>query len=418
MNVPYYKPSIGEQEIQEVVDCLRNGWLTTGPKAKLFEAEFARYVGRAHAVALSSCTAALHLALDAIGLTAGQTVVVPTLTFASTAEVVLYFGAKPLFVDCRPEDLNLNVADAAERIEAARARGEQVVAIMPVHYGGQLGDVAGVAALANRHGLKVIEDAAHCCPAYYRDSETEPWKPVGSLGEISCFSFYANKAITTGEGGMACTDHEKYANRMRLMSLHGISRDAWKRYTADGSWFYEILAPGYKYNMTDVAAAIGLHQLRKADHLHQQRARVAKLYSERLADIDELILPRELPNRIHSWHLYHVRLKLNKLSLDRGQFIAELKQAGIGASVHWMPLHMQPLYRERFGYRSADYPCAAAIYPQIVSLPIFPDMISEQVEYVCRTIQGIISRARVAVQGFDFDSVGAATPLREMQAAD
>src|SRR5437773_3636661 len=293
-SIPFYKPSLGEAEINEVVDCLRTGWLTTGPKTKQFEADFAQYLGHPHAVAVNSCTAALHLALEAIGLKAGQRVVVPTMTFAATAEVVRYFNANPLFVDCRPEDLNIDVTDAAERISTALDSGEQIAAIIPVHYGGQIGDVAGIKALAKRFNLRIIEDAAHCCPAYYRDDGVSPWKTVGTGAEISCFSFYANKAITTGEGGMACTDSQEHADRMRIMSLHGISRDAWKRYTAEGSWRYEIVAPGFKYNLTDIAAAIGLHQVRKADQLHEKRTQLARLYFELLGTVDELILPREM----------------------------------------------------------------------------------------------------------------------------
>ncbi len=398
-SIPFYKPSIGEPEINEVADCLRTGWLTTGPKAKQFEAEFARYIQHTHAVAVNSCTAALHLALEAVGLKAGQTVVVPTMTFAATAEVVRYFGATPLLVDCRAADLNLDVTDAARRIEAAVARGEEVTAIIPVHYGGQIGDMAGVTALAGRYGLKIIEDAAHCCPAYYRDQRSAPWKTVGSAAEITCFSFYANKTITTGEGGMACTESPEHADRMRIMSLHGISRDAWKRYTAEGSWCYEIIAPGYKYNLTDIAAAIGLHQLRKADQLHEKRTQRARLYSEHLGELDELILPKEMPNRIHSWHLYSVRLKLDRLSVDRAAVISEMKSAGIGTSVHWRPLHLHPYYREMLGYEPSAFPCSAAIYPELVSLPLYPDMTPEQVEYVCRTLKEIIGRSRVSVRG-------------------
>ena len=400
-SIPFYKPSIGEPEINEVVDCLRTGWLTTGPKTKQFETEFARYIQHTHAVAVNSCTAALHLALEAVGLKAGQTVVVPTMTFAATAEVVRYFSATPLLVDCRAADFNLDVADAARRIEAALARGEEVTAIIPVHYGGQIGDAAAVTALAERYGLKIIEDAAHCCPAYYRDREGAPWKSVGSAAEIACFSFYANKTITTGEGGMACTESQEHADRMRIMSLHGISRDAWKRYTAEGSWCYEIIAPGYKYNLTDIAAAIGLHQLRKADRLHEKRAQWARLYSEYLSEVDELILPKEMQNRIHSWHLYSVRLRLDLLNVDRAAVISKMKSAGIGTSVHWMPLHMHPYYREMLGYESSDCPCSAAIYPELVSLPLYPDMTPEQVEYVCRTLKEIIGRSRVVVSGVD-----------------
>jgi len=395
--IPFYKPSIGEPEINEVVDCLRSGWLTTGPKTKQFEAEFASYIRQTHAVALNSCTAALHLALEAIGLKAGQTVVVPTMTFAATAEVVRYFNATPLFVDCREADLNLDVADAAERIDAARGQGEDVAAIIPVHYGGQIGDVAGVVALARRHDLKIIEDAAHCCPAYYRDDAASPWKSVGTEAEVSCFSFYANKTITTGEGGMACTESQEIADRMRIMSLHGISRDAWKRYTAEGSWYYEIVAPGFKYNLTDIAAAIGLHQVRKADQLHKKRAQWARVYSELLSDVDELILPQEMPDRIHSWHLYSVRVQVDRLSVDRAEVISEMKRAGIGTSVHWTPLHMHPYYRETFGCQSSDYFCAAGIYPELVSLPLYPDLTEEDVVYVGRTLKEIIARSRVTI---------------------
>jgi dTDP-4-amino-4,6-dideoxygalactose transaminase len=383
--IPFYRPSIGQAEIDEVVDCLKTGWLTTGPKAKQFEDEFSRYMQHRHAIAVNSCTAAMHLALEATGLKAGQRVVVPTMTFAATAEVVRYFNAVPLFVDCRPEDMNMDVLDAAERIEMARDDGEEVAAIIPVHYGGQIGDVARTRALAEMYELHLIEDAAHCCPAYYRDDEGSPWKTVGSEASISCYSFYANKTITTGEGGMACTDSEAYADRMRIMSLHGISRDAWKRYTAEGSWYYEIVAPGYKYNLTDIAAAIGLHQLRKADHLHERRVELAQRYWDLLGDVDELILPKTMPNRIHSWHLFSVRLKLDN--------------CGIGTSVHWMPLHMHPYYTGTLGCKPSDCPRAASIYPELISLPIYPEMTEKEVEYVSRNLKEIISRSRVTVSG-------------------
>ena len=397
--IAFYRPSIGQTEIDEVIDCLKSGWLTTGPKVKRFEEDFSRYVQRKYAVALNSCTAALHLALEAIGLTAGQRVVVPTMTFAATAEVVRYFNAVPLFADCRLEDLNLDVRDAAERITAAEADAQEVVAIIPVHYGGQIGDSAGVRALAETHDLQIVEDAAHCCPAYYRDDAESPWKPVGTEAAISCFSFYANKTITTGEGGMACTDSEEIADRMRIMSLHGISRDAWKRYTAEGSWYYEIVAPGYKYNLTDIAAAIGVHQLRKADVFHQRRVQLAERYSGLLANVDEVILPKTMPNRIHSWHLFSIRLKPDSCKMDRAEVIQELQRAGIGASVHWMPLHMHPYYRETLACKPSDYPRAASIYAQLLSLPLYPEMTFDDVDYVCCSLKEIIARSRVSASG-------------------
>lgn len=427
--IPFFKPSVDDAEIDEVVETLRSGWLTTGPKTKQFEREFAAYIGQGHAVAVNSCTAALHLALEAIGLKAGQGVVVPTMTFAATAEVVRYFGARPLLVDCRPEDFNLDVANAERTIQRAIDAGQSVVAIMPVHYGGQIGDVQGIAALAKRYGLKIVEDAAHCCPAFYRpvqaesvpishgqcppselrtDSEprslttdhrsliTDHWLPVGHSADITCFSFYANKCITTGEGGMACTNHDAYADRMRIMSLHGISRDAWKRYTDEGSWYYEIIAPGYKYNLTDVAAAMGIHQLRKAAALHRLRTQWADLYSQLLAEVEEVVVPRQQPNRIHSWHLYPIRLKLDRLKIDRAQFILELQTRGISTSVHWMPLHLHPYYRETYGYVADQFPVATALYPEIITLPLYPAMTEADVRQVGQAVADV-SMTRRAV---------------------
>ncbi len=409
--IPFYRPSIGEDEINEVVQTLRSGWLTTGPKTKQFEKEFAEFFGQKHAVAVNSCTAALHLALEAIGVKAGQSVVVPTMTFAATAEVVRYLGARPILVDCRLDDSNLDVADAERRIQAALAEGQTVTAIMPVHYGGQIGDMAGVQALAQRYHLKVIEDAAHACPAFFRSGERKAgsgpvssselraasspapdWLPVGTGSDVSCYSFYANKCITTGEGGMALTNSDEYADRMRIMSLHGISRDAWKRFTSEGSWYYEIIAPGYKYNLTDIAAAIGIHQLRRAGELHRRRAGLAELYSSLLGDVQELVLPRQLPDRIHSWHLYAIRLRLDRITIDRGQFIKELQERGIGISVHWMPLHMHPYYRETYGYRPEDFPTAASLYQEIITLPLFPDMTETDIRYVSDSIRAVIAR--------------------------
>lgn len=419
--IPFYKASIEAEEIAEVVDTLKSGWLTTGPKTKQFERDFGDYIRQKHAVALNSCTAALHLALEAIGLKAGQAVVVPTMTFAATAEVVRYFGATPLLVDCRIEDFNLDVTNAEEKIKAAIGSGREVAAIIPVHYGGQIGDVDGVERLARAYRLKVIEDAAHCCPAFYRNGSASPtplsckqsaassnlnpepskqqppaptWLPVGTSAHISCYSFYANKTITTGEGGMACTDNEEYADRMRIMSLHGISRDAWKRYTAEGSWYYEITAPGYKYNLTDIAAAIGIHQLRKADRMHQRRTIIAESYRRHLTDIEEIILPSELPNRIHSWHLFATRLRLDLLAIDRAQFITELQKRGVSTSVHWLPLHMHPYYRETYSYAPEDLPVAAGLYPELVTLPLYPDLTEAEIAYVGDCVREIVQANR------------------------
>ncbi len=396
LKIPFHRPEIGEEEIDEVIATLRSGWLTTGSKTRQFEADFAAYTGAKHAIALNSATAALHLALEAVGLRRGESVLVPTMTFAATAEVVRYFDAKPILVDCRDDDLNLDLADARRQAESALARGEQLRAIIPVHYGGQIADMAGIMALARDFGLRVIEDAAHCCPAHYRNDASAPWKPAGAESDVCCYSFYANKCITTGEGGMACTNDDALAERMRIMSLHGISKDAWKRFTSEGSWYYEIIAPGFKYNLTDIAASLGLHQLKKADHLRAERERVAKAYQQRLAALPEVISPDCDGNRIHSWHLFVIRLRLEGLTVDRARIISLLKEAGIGTSVHWMPLHLHPYYRDTYGLRPADFPAATRLFQEIISLPIFPGMSDGDVSFVCDALATLLARHRRA----------------------
>lgn len=394
MTIQFHRPSIGNDEINEVVDCLKSGWLTTGPKTKQFEAEFAAYVGSKHAVALNSATAALHLGLEAIGLQRGESVLVPTMTFAATAEVVRYFDAKPILVDCREGDMNLDPTDARRRAEEAIRCGERIRAIIPVHYGGQIVDMTAVRKLAADFSLRIVEDAAHCCPAGYRDHAGAPWRKVGSDGDISCYSFYANKCITTGEGGMACTNDDALAERMRIMSLHGISKDAWKRFSAEGSWYYEIVAPGFKYNLTDIASAIGLHQLRKAEMFRRERDRVASRYQNLLAGLEEVQLPAEHPDRYHAWHLYAVRLRLERITIDRSAVIEALKGAGIGTSVHWIPLHMHPYYHKTYGYAPADLPVAARLAQEMVSLPIYPDLRDDEIAYVAEKLTDILRTHR------------------------
>jgi len=394
MKIPFHLPRIEEEEIAEVVATLRSGWLTTGAKTKQFEAEFALYVGAKHAVALNSATAALHLALEAIGLQKGDVVLVPTMTFAATAEVVRYFDATPILVDCRESDFNIDLNDACRKADEIVSAGGHLKAIIPVHFGGQAVDMLGVLALAKAYNLKVIEDAAHCCPAFYRENQTMPWKSVGSESDVACYSFYANKCITTGEGGMACTNDDNLADRMRIMALHGISKDAWKRFTAEGSWYYEIVAPGYKYNLTDIASSIGLHQLRKANYFRDLRDRVAKTYARLLAETD-LVRPLYInADRVHAWHLYVIRLKLDSLRIDRAVVIEELKAAGVGASVHWIPLHMHPYYRQTYGYQSEDLPIAARVSRENISLPIFPGMKDEEIAYVVDHLLALLEKHR------------------------
>ena len=389
MNIPFHRASLGDEEIQEVTATLKSGWLTTGPRTKQFEADFAAFTGASHAVALNSATAALHLALEAVGVTRGDAVLVPTMTFAATAEVVRYFDAKPILVDCREDDLNIDVTHAQAVADAAVDAGERLKAVIPVHYGGKVCDMKGIVALAKRHKLTIIEDAAHCCPAEYRDAPGQPWKKVGAESTVACYSFYANKCITTGEGGMACTNDEEIAGRMRTMALHGISKDAWKRFTSEGSWYYEIVAPGFKYNLTDIAAALGLHQLKKAGQFRERREAVVRRYRERLSDSRFIKVPADDPDRVHSWHLFEIQLKLDRLRVDHGPVIAELKKAGVGCSVHWMPLHMHPYYRKTYGTKPEDLPVSARVFPGLISLPLYPSMTEAETDYVCSTLERI-----------------------------
>jgi dTDP-4-amino-4,6-dideoxygalactose transaminase len=390
MNVPFFRPDLSEAEIAEVVDTLRSGWLTTGPKVKRFEEEFAAAVGAPHAVAVNSCTAALHLAVEALGLDRGQAVLVPTMTFAATAEIVRYSGAVPVLVDCDPVTLNLDLADAERKIADLKT---EPVGIIPVHVGGLMMDVGAVSDFARRHGLWVVEDAAHAFPAAWRPEARSPWQRCGEgTAAVTCFSFYANKTITTGEGGMAATADPALAERMRRMSLHGLSNDAWGRFAKGGSWDYRILAPGFKYNLTDVAAALGIHQLARAEEMRQARERLAGRYLEIFRNTEELEPPPVPDDRIHAWHLFPVKLRLAKLAIDRNRFVAELKAAGVGCSVHWRPLHLHPYYAETFGWTAQDLPAASAVWERIVTLPLFPAMTDVELEHVVAVVQGICER--------------------------
>lgn len=388
--IPFALPVIEEEEIREVVDVLKSGWVTTGPKVKLFEGEFAQYIGCKHAIAVNSCTAALHLALEAIGIGEGDEIITSPMTFAATSEVIRYFKARPIFVDIDSTTMNLDV----ERLEhTVRERCEfgnekRLKAIIPVHYAGYPCDMDAIMALASRYGLKIIEDAAHAFPTSYKG------KRIGTLGDITCFSFYATKNITTGEGGMITTENEEYAERMRIMSLHGISKDAWKRYTAEGSWYYEIVAPGYKYNLTDIAAGLGVAQLRKAEAFLKRRVQIAGRYHQAFQELEELDLPLAVDGKegtTHSWHLYVIRLSLERLQIDRNRFIDELRRKGIGTSVHFIPLHIHPYYRETYGYHPDDFPIAYDTYQRILSLPIYARMTDDDVERVIESVTDIVT---------------------------
>lgn len=403
ISVPFFRPELGRDEIEEVIAALRSGWLTTGPRVKRFEEGVAAAVGAPYAVAVNSCTAALHLAVEALGLKPGQAVLTPTMTFAATAEIIRYLGAIPILVDCDPITLNMDLGDAARKMADLRAgrlprsipRESRIVSLIPVHVGGMMMDMSAVQAFAEKNGLWVVEDAAHAFPAAWRPSPEQPWQRCGAgTAAITCFSFYANKTITTGEGGMAVTHDAALAGRMRLMSLHGLSHDAWDRFSGAGRWDYKILAPGFKYNLTDIAAAIGIHQLTRAEEMRRRREAVASRYRDAFEDLEEIQLPPVDANRIHSWHLFPVRMRSERLSIDRNTFIEELKGAGVGYSVHWRPLHLHPYYQQTFGWRPAEFPAATAIWQVLISLPIFPSMTRDEMERVVRVVRDVCLKHR------------------------
>ena len=376
--LPFALPDLDGTEIARIQQVLESGWLTTGPETRQFESAFARYVGAGHAVAVNSCTAAMHLALEAVGLRAGDEVITTPYTFAATAEVVRYFGARPVFVDIDPASLNIRPDLVAQAIT------ERTRAIIPVHIAGLPADMDGILAAARPRHVPVIEDAAHAFPARYKG------RLIGSIGDITCFSFYATKTITTGEGGMICTNNAAWAERCRIMSLHGISKDAWKRYTAEGSWYYEIVAAGYTYNMTDVAAAMGLAQLAKAERMWRRRQEIARRYSAAFGARPELQTPPAPTDCEHAWHLYVLRLNPGALQIDRAQFVEELKGRNIGSSVHFIPLHLHPYYRDTYGYRPEELPAAFNEYRRALSLPIYSKMSDQDVDDVIAAVLDIV----------------------------
>jgi perosamine synthetase len=377
--LPFALPDIDETEFHEVKEALQSGWITTGPKTKQFESEFAKAVGAKHAIAVNSCTAAMHLALEALGVRQGDEVITSPYTFAATAEVIRYFDARPVFVDVDPRSLNLN-PDLIERAVTPKTK-----IILPVHLAGMPANMDAIKDVATRHGIPVIEDAAHAFPSAYKG------KSIGSISEFTCFSFYATKPITTGEGGMITTDNDVWADRCRIMSLHGISKDGWKRYTAEGSWYYEIIAPGFKYNMTDIAAAMGIAQLHKANMMLEKRTKIARAYNAAFSQLPQLQIPYDDAAQQHAWHLYMLRLNLGTLNIDRARFFDELKARNIGASVHFIPLHIHPYYRALYGYTPDDFPVAYREYMREISLPIYSKMDESDVRHVIEAVTDIVN---------------------------
>jgi len=378
----FHKPFISEDEINEMVDTLRSGWLSMGPKTIKFEEEFNKYIGSKKSIAVSSWTAAGHLTLEAFGIEKGDEVIVPTMTFPATAEIVCYFGAIPIIVDVDKDTLNISL----EEIE--KAITPKTKAIIPVHYGGQPCDLDEIQEIAKIHNLKVLEDAAHSLPATYKG------KKIGTISDVTCFSFYATKTLSTGEGGMICTNDQEIAERCAIMRLHGINRDAWKRYSESGSWYYEVVAPGYKYNFTDLQASLGLPQLKKVDIMWEWRKKIASRYLEGFNDFDLLTLPFIKTDRESSWHLFPVRLNLEMLTKNRAQIIDELKKHNIGVGVHFMPVHQHLYYSETFKLDDKNYPIASATFPRLMSLPIYPGMTDNSIEKVISTVREILNQYR------------------------
>jgi len=381
--LPFAVPDIGEEEIAEVVRCLRSGWITTGPMARQFEADFAAYIGGGvEAVSVNSATAGLHLALEALGIGPGDRVLTTPYTFTATAEVVRYLGAEPVFADIDPLTFNLDPTAAA----GVLAREHGIKAMIPVHFAGQSCDMDALTALAAEHGVAIVEDAAHALPATWRG------RKIGSLPTASTvFSFYATKTITTGEGGMLVSRDKDLLARARTMRLHGINRDVFDRYQAKTpAWYYEVVAPGFKYNMPDIAAAIGVHQLRKADGFRARRAAIARAYTRGLAGLPLFTPVTVQTDESHAWHLYVIQLDLPKLRIDRDCCIELLAERGIGTSVHFIPLHLHPYWRERYDYRPDDFPVSLHAYRRAISLPIHTRLTDDDVERVIATVRAVL----------------------------
>ncbi len=378
--IPFHVPEIGEEEIAEVVDSLRSGWLTTGPKTRRFESEFANYIGAGvEALAVNSATSGLHLALEAVGVGPGDEVITSPFTFTATAEVIRYLGADPVFVDVQEDSVNIDPG----AIEAAIT--SRTKAIIPVHFAGLPCDMKPILDIARRYGLRVVEDAAHALPARYAGHI------IGSLeSDATVFSFYATKTLATGEGGMVVTRDPQIAQRCRVMRLHGIDRDAFDRYTSrNASWSYQVVAPGFKYNMTDIASALGIHQLRKVERFQRRREQLADRYDKALKSLDVRLPVRARAGDEHAWHLYTIRLN-SEAPVSRDEFIRLMAAAGIGTSVHFIPLHLHPYWRDTYHLTPEQFPIATRVFNGIVSLPLYSRMSDKDQERVISSIHHIL----------------------------
>ena len=380
--VPFHRSYISREEIRGVMQALRSGWLTMGPKTAEFEENFRRYVGSKNAVAVSSCTAALHLALEAVGLEEGDEVLVPAVTFTATAEVVCYFNARPVFVDVEQDTCNMDIRKVPEKIT------ERTKAIIPVDYGGQPVDYDELRAIAEKYNISIIEDAAHTLPSSYKG------RKVGTLSDFTCFSFYATKTLSAGEGGMITTANDEWADRIKVMRLHGMSKDAWKRYLGRGRWAYDVVDAGFKYNMTDIQAALGIAQLKKIDMMWFKRKEIAQRYNLAFRNIEEVIIPCVKEDRNTSWHLYVIKLCLEKLKIGRDEFIEKLADKGVSASVHFIPLYRHTFYAEKYKCAKEDFPMSEWVFSRIVSLPIYPFMTHREISTVISAVESVIMENR------------------------
>jgi dTDP-4-amino-4,6-dideoxygalactose transaminase len=379
--LPFHRPMIGEEEIREVVDTLRSSWITTGPKTKRFESEFATYLQAPGALALSSCTAALHIALKTLGIGPGDEVITTPMTFTASVNVIEHVGARPVLADVQPDTLNID-PEAVEAAITPRTR-----AIMPVHYAGHPVDLDPLHVLAGVYHCAVIEDAAHAFPARYKG------RAIGAGSNPVAFSFYATKNITTAEGGMLTGDPE-FLDRARVLSLHGMSRDAWKRYSKGGSWFYEVLAPGFKYNMTDIQAALGSCQLRRLDQFQRRRREIVSQYNLAFGTEAALETPVTHPEVEHAWHLYVLRLHLDALTIDRDRFIEKLTERNIGTSVHFIPIHLHPYYCDKYAFTPSSFPVAYGNYRRMISLPLNPGLSDDDVTDVIEAVLEVVRSYR------------------------
>ena len=380
--LPFHQASIGEEEVKEIIQTLNSGWLTTGQKTRLFEKTFADYIGCKHAIGLNSCTSGLHLSLVVSGVSSGDEVITSPITFPATTNVIVHQNAKPVFVDVEPETLNINCSEIESKIN------DSTKAILPVHFAGHPCDMDAIISLAQKHNLTVIEDAAHALESKYHGNK------IGAIGNFTAFSFYATKNITTGEGGMLTTNDDHYADKLRILSLHGISKNAWKRYGKEGFQHWELLMPGYKYNMFDVQASLGIHQIKKVESFLNRRVQIVKKYNDAFEKTEEIQLLKPESNIKHAHHLYVIVIKTENLKVSRDKVLNEIQKRGIGVAVHFRSLHLQPFFKQHFNYKKGMFPQAEYLSDRVISLPLYPKMTDEDVSRVIETVLGVLHSFR------------------------